>query len=312
MADMVVREECPLGTAGKAPSERTVEELLHNGFIILDKWAGPTSREVTTKLKDLLGLNLAGHSGTLDPPATGVLPICLGNATKVISVLQGMDKEYVGVFHLHTDVPDKKLKEAMGKFLGEIKQRPPLRAAVARRVRARKVYEYELLDRKGREIAVRARVQAGTYIRMLAHDLGLALKTGCHMRELRRVQAGPFTEMKAHTMQELKAAVEAWQNNKDEGPIRRIILPVEEAVQHVKKVVIKDSAIPSVTNGSPIYASAICSSQSLIRKGDQVAVFSLKGELVALGIANMITAEMMSTTKKGAAVKTDRVIMRQK
>ncbi len=312
MAEMIQREECPAGKAGKAPSERTVEELLHNGFIVLDKWAGPTSREVSTKIKALLGLKLAGHAGTLDPPATGVLPICLDNATKVMPALQGQDKEYVGVFHLHTDISEKKLKEAMKKFVGEIRQKPPLRAAVVRRMRTRKVYDYELLDRKEREICIRARVEAGTYIRMLAHDLGVALKTGCHMRELRRVQAGPFNENQAHTIQELKQAYQIWKADGKEEPIRRIVLPVEEAVQHLKKVIVKDSAIPSITNGSPVYTSAICSAQSLIRKDGSVAIFSLKGELVAMGTAKMITAEMASMSKKGLAVKTDRVIMKNK
>lgn len=312
MPQMISREECPEGKAGKAPSGRSAKELLQNGLIILDKWAGPTSRDVVTKIKALLGIKTAGHSGTLDPPATGVLPVCLGRATRVISALQGLDKEYVGVFHLHSDVPDRELAKALQSFVGEIKQRPPLRSAVSRRPRMRKVYELELLDRKEREICVRAKVEAGTYIRMLAHDLGVRLKSGCHLRELRRVQAGPFAEGQAHTFQELRDALKAWKENGDEAPLRRIVFPVEEAVQHLKKVIIKDSAIPSVINGSPVYTSAICSAQSLIRKGDQVGVFSLKGELVALGIADMITAEMASRAKKGLAVRTDRVIMVKK
>ena len=306
MVQMIERESCPKGKLGKGPEERTVEELVRNGFVVLDKWTGPTSRDVVGKVKEMLGSKIAGQSGTLDPMATGILPTCLDNATKVISALQGLDKEYIAVFHLHTDISDDKLREAMKKFIGDIRQKPPLRAAVARKVRTRRIYEFELLDRKGRDIVVRAKVQAGTYIRMLAHDLGLALKTGCHMRELRRTHAGNFHESQSVTFQQLQEAYDEWKNGKEEK-IRKIILPVEDAVRHLKKIIVKDSAIANITNGSPVYAAAICSAQSLIRKGDQVAIFSLKGELVALGTAKMITAEMKS--KKGMAVKTDRVIL---
>ena len=106
---------------GKAPSERSVKEILENGMINLDKPNGPTSHQVDAWIQEILGIKKVGHGGTLDPNATGVLPIGLGNATKSLHVLLTAGKEYVGIMKLHKDIDKKKIREVCKSFVGEIK-----------------------------------------------------------------------------------------------------------------------------------------------------------------------------------------------
>lgn len=105
---------------GKNPRERTVEELVKNSVIIIDKNSGPTSHQITDWVKKIFQVEKAGHSGTLDPAVTGVLPIALENATKAMSVLTGLDKEYVGVMHLHKEVPEEFLKKQLKNLLEKL------------------------------------------------------------------------------------------------------------------------------------------------------------------------------------------------
>jgi len=289
---------------GKYPGVRSIHELIRNGIVILDKWSGPTSHDVAAIVKKIFGLEKTGHSGTLDPMVSGVLPITLENACKVIPALQHLDKAYVGVMHLHKEVSEEDLKQAIKKFVGEITQLPPRRSAVARKERQRKVYSFDILDRKDKDVAFRVECEAGTYIRKLVSDLG-KLIGGAHMTELRRTKVGRFDESKAVKIQDLVDAYEFWKEGKDET-IREMILPIEAAIEHLGKIIVKDSAVPAVINGSPLYTQGICMIQKGIKKDDMVAVLTLKGELVALAKANMNSEEMLG---RGMAAKPDRVIM---
>lgn len=291
---------------GKYPGSRSIEELIKNGIIILDKWPGPTSHDVSATIKKILGLKRVGHSGTLDPAVSGVLPITLENACKVIPALQKLDKEYVGIMHLHKDVSDRELNKAIKKFTGEIKQTPPRRSAVARRERRRKVYSFEIIERKDNEVLFRVSCEAGTYIRMICHQIGKEIG-GAHMKELRRTSVGRFDESRAVKMQDLVDAYEFWKESRDEK-IRELILPVEAAAEHLGKIIVKDSAIATIVDGSPLYTQGISKVEEGIKKDDLIALISLKGELIALAKANMNSDEMM---KKGLAAKTDRVIMQK-
>ncbi|MCD6381232.1 MAG: RNA-guided pseudouridylation complex pseudouridine synthase subunit Cbf5 [Candidatus Odinarchaeota archaeon] len=165
---------------GKPPSKRSVEELLNLGVINLDKPAGPTSHEVVAWLKKILKLNKAGHSGTLDPPVTGVLPVALEDGTKVLQALLNCGKEYVGIMKLHSDVPRERVEEVFKMFTGPIYQRPPLRSSVKRKVRIRRVYYLDLLEMEGRDILFLVGCEAGTYIRKLCvhGDSELILEDG--------------------------------------------------------------------------------------------------------------------------------------
>ena len=239
---------------------------------------------------------------------TGVLPVALDNACKIIPALQGLDKEYVGIMHLHKNISDEKVIEAMEKFVGEIKQLPPVRSAVARRERKRSVYSFEFLDRKGNDVAFRISCEAGTYVRVVCHQLGKDLGIGANMKELRRTKAGRFTENQSVKMQDIVDAYCFWKEDCDER-IKELILPVEAAVEHLGKIIIKDSAVSSIVNGSPLYSNGICKVMKDIENDDLIALMTLKGELVALAKSNMSAEEMIR--KKALAAKTDRVIMQK-
>ena len=293
---------------GKSPRERSIEELINTSVIIVDKHSGPTSHQVTQWVKDILKVKKAGHAGTLDPHVTGVLPVALGNATKVMPVLMGLDKEYVGVMHLHHDINLEEIRKIIAeKFIGEIIQKPPVKSAVARRKRKRKIYFWDLLEKEGKDVLFKVGCEAGTYIRKLVHDLGETLGVGAHMTELRRTKAGEFTEDQAHSLVVVRDAYEFWKEG-DEKLLRKILIPMEYAIPHVKKIFVKDTAISSICNGAPVYPKGIVRIQKGIVRGETIAVYSLKEELIALGIAKL-TSEEMFKAKKGVAVRTDRVLM---
>ncbi len=292
---------------GKRPVERTIEEQIKNSIIIIDKHSGPTSQQFDEWIKQIFGVKKVGHSGTLDPMVTGVLLIAMENATKSMSVLMGLDKVYVGVMHVHKDVDEKVLRDTVTKFIGKIKQLPPVKSAVARRVREREVYFFDILEINDKDVLFRVGCQAGTYIRKLCHDIGVKLGVGAHMSELRRTHVGNFTEGQSHNMLAINDAYEEWKNG-NEKPLRKILIPVEHAVIHLKKVFVSDAAIGSICHGSPLYVTGVMRVQKGIEVGDVVAVYSLKEELVAFGVAEM-NSDGMFSARKGTAVKTDRVFM---
>ena len=305
MSDFLVKShDIPNPQYGRYPGSRSFDELVRNGIIILDKWPGPTSHDVAATVKKIFGLKKVGHSGTLDPSVSGILPITLENACKVIPALQHLDKEYVGIMHLHKDVSDEKLNQSIKKFIGQITQLPPVRSAVARRERKRNVYSFKMLDRKDKDVAFQVSCEAGTYVRKLISDLGKEIG-GAHMTELRRTQVGKFNETKSVRIQDVVDACHLWKETKDES-IRDFVLPVEAAVEHLGKIIIKDSAVAAVANGSPLYTGGISRMQKNIGKDDLIAILTLRGELVSLAKANTTSQEMM---KRGLAAKTDRVIM---
>ncbi len=307
---ITLREEVSDPAFGGYPGSRAVEELIHNGLFVLDKPCGPTSRECVSWVKKILGVAKAGHSGTLDPRVTGVLPVALDKATKVMPALQGLSKRYIAVVRLHKEVGKKNLKEVCEQFVGTITQKPPVRSAVRRVKRKRVVYSLNIVDIVGRDVVLDVCCEAGTYIRKLVHQIGQKIG-GAHMVELRRIAVGPYKEQQAHTFQDLKDAFEFYKAGVQgaEEKLRQLVLPVEAAVDHIPKLVIKDSAVFSVCNGSPLYIGGVCKLEDTIKKDGLVAIVTGKGELVALGIATANAEDAKKT--KGILVKTDRVIMNQ-
>lgn len=239
---------------------------------------------------------------------TGVLPIALDNATKAMSILLGLDKEYVGVMHLHKEVEEEILREEIKKFIGKIVQIPPVRSAVARKPREKNVYFFDILEIEGKDVLFKVGCQAGLYVRKLVSDLGLSLGIGAHLTELRRTKAGNFTEEQAHPLVEIRDAYEFWKEG-DERFLRKILIPVEFAILHLKRVFVKDSAVDSVCHGSPVFCSGLTRIQEGIERNEIIAVYTLKEELVALGKAVLNSKEMFEK-KKGIAVKTDKVFMK--
>ena len=293
---------------GKRPEERSVEELLDMGMINLDKPSGPTSHQVVSWVRDILNAKRVGHGGTLDPRVTGVLPVAVNRGTKVLKVLLTAGKEYVGIMRLHRDVSENLLRSTFKRFVGDIYQLPPVKSAVKRVRRKRRVYYLDILEIEGREVLFRVGCEAGTYIRTLCVDIGKKLGVGAHLQELRRTKVGTIDEKESIILQDLKDAYEMWREDGYEEEIRRCIKPIERMLDHLPKVVVRDSAVDALCHGASLTLPGVLEVDSDIKRGDMVAVLTLKGEAVMIGRANMSTEEMLQRDK-GVCVIPERVIM---
>ena len=259
-------------------------------------------------MQQILKIEKAGHSGSLDPRVTGVLPAALEHATRLAQLLLKGGKEYVGVLHLHQKVEEEKIRETIKKFfIGKIKQMPPVRSSVKRQEREREVYSFELLEINKQDVLFQISCEAGTYIRKICHDLGIKLGVGGHMAALRRVRAGDFTEEGIVTLQDVQDAVVFWKEEGNETFIRHCIKPAERMVEHLPKVWVFDSAVESICHGRDVAIPGV----SKLNEFDEdalIAVMTLKNELITLGAAQMKSADVMEQ-EKGIVVKTHKVFM---
>jgi H/ACA ribonucleoprotein complex subunit 4 len=238
-----------------------------SGFINIDKPKGPTSHDVCMFVRRILKTDKVGHSGTLDPEVTGVLPIAVGKATRFLRYLEH-DKEYVGVMHLHEDIDEKKLRQGIKEFTGKIKQIPPIKSRVKRQEREREIYSFEILEIQRKDVLFRVHCEAGTYIRKLIHDLGQKLEIGAHMTELRRINAGNFAEKDSITLYQLN---ELANNNK----LNEVLMPVEIIAEKMPKIEVKEEFLEKLYHGSPIYGEYI-KKQDKLEKDKFAAVFCNK------------------------------------
>ena len=227
---------------------------MYHGILNVYKEAGCTSHDVVARLRGICKQKKIGHTGTLDPDAVGVLPVCLGNATKVSEMLTGRQKEYVADFRLGvtTDTQDisgrileerevvvspSQVREAVFSFLGDSLQVPPMYSAlkvggkklcdlaragkeVERRPRPVTIYSIELLREEHPDYTIRVSCSKGTYIRTLCHDVGELLGCGGVMTGLKRTRVGEFWIEQAYTLEELQKLSES-------GELGKVLLPVE-------------------------------------------------------------------------------------
>jgi len=250
--------------------------------VLLDKPKGITSRQACEIVKERLKAKKAGHSGTLDPNATGLLLIALDEAVKAMPLFERMDKTYEGIMHLHKDVEDAELENEAKKFVGKIIQKPPLRSRVKRVERERHVYFFDIVERNGRDVKFAAKVEAGTYIRKLVDDIGKNIG-GAHLKSLRRIKIGSFDVKDASKIEDLSM----------EKAIR-----LEDALKEAKKVFVKEDYTQKVLNGCFVSKEWVEKIEGDIEKGDKVGLF-VKGRVVGLGIVLL---------QKGRFIKTDRII----
>ncbi|MCK4348066.1 MAG: RNA-guided pseudouridylation complex pseudouridine synthase subunit Cbf5, partial [Thermoplasmatales archaeon] len=267
---------------GKSPDERSVEELLDNSMINLDKPRGPTSHQIDAWIRGILGVDKVGHGGTLDPNAIGVLPIGIGNATRALQVLLLAGKEYVGIMKLHKSINKNKILDACNSFVGDIFQIPPVRSAVKRVRRKRQIYYLEVIQIKDREVLFRVGCEAGTYVRTLCVGIGKKLGCGAHLSELKRTRVGNLREEDSVILHDVKDAYVFWQEEKNEEEFRSKILPMERLLDHLPKIVIRDSAVDALCHGANLAIPGVVEIDTDIKKGDIVAILTLKGEGVAL------------------------------
>ncbi len=279
-----------------------------NGIINVLKPPGMTSHDVVGFMRKVLNIRKIGHTGTLDPEAAGVLPICIGKATKVAQYLTDKHKRYRASikFGTVTDTCDgygsilrqsgpvsiarPELEEALKRFEGTISQRPPIYSAL--KVNGKKLYEYA---REGKEVRIEARpveiyeiklidmlsedeaiidvhCSKGTYIRTLCYDIGEVLGCGAFMSQLVRLESSPFTIEQANTLEEIKAAA-------SEKSIGSILQSVELLFSQYKAVVVKESALESIINGNPLFEQGVQSGFSLLAENDDVRIASEEGFL---------------------------------
>ncbi len=293
---------------GCYPTKRPIEEHIKKGFVCIDKPMGPSSHEVVVWVRRILEVKKTGHAGTLDPRVTGVLPVFIETATKLVKFLQESGKEYVCLMRLHGNARMEDIERVMKMFVGRIYQRPPLKSAVRKRLRIREVYEIEILEIEGRDVLFRVVTESGTYIRKLCRDIGEVLGTGAHMQELRRTRTGKFGEDMCYTLQDLLDAYVFWKEEGEEKHLREIIKPMEMAVADIPKIVVKDTAVDAICHGADLSVGGIAYVEKTVKKDKTVAIFTLKNELVALGRA-MMDAEDIFRLKKGVAVDVQRVLM---
>jgi tRNA pseudouridine55 synthase len=274
-----------------------------NGVLVVDKPAGLTSHDVVQRVRCLMQERAVGHLGTLDPMATGVLPLVLGRMTRLAQFYVGCEKSYEGEirFGFATDTYDaegdpvgppvavgfslEQLRAAARQFQGQIEQMPPPFSAkkiqgvpayklarnkqeVALRAATVEIHEFEILGLEGDRAAFRARVASGTYLRSIAHDLGRAMGTGAHLAALRRTAVAEFELGDARTLEEVEAAAAGGK--------------AEEALVHPRRLL---PAMPSVTAPEDCLGK-VCRGAAVnlpeMSGARQVKVFRGQGELVAI------------------------------
>lgn len=253
-----------------------------NGVIVIHKESGFTSHDVVAKMRGICGQKKIGHTGTLDPEATGVLPVCLGSATKLCDMLADKDKEYVAelllgvetdtqdttgkvLFRRPVEASEAQVRACAASFLGEYAQIPPMYSAL--KVDGKKLYE---LARAGREVERKARLcfiheleilelrlpvvklrvvcSKGTYIRTLCADIGTKLGCGGTMQSLVRTRVGKFALENAVTLSAL-------QGLRDESRLSEVLLPVDSMFGDCPKLHIQDTFRKLLDNGNAFYPS---------------------------------------------------------
>jgi tRNA pseudouridine55 synthase len=254
-----------------------------DGVLVIDKPKGPTSFDVVRQVRSLLKVKKVGHTGTLDPMATGVLPLCLGEATKVAGYITESDKAYDAVVRLgaETDTQDAegkvvaeapvpplttaRLEEVLGRFRGTFEQVPPMYSAVKvggkrlyelarageeveRAARQVTVYELLLRDFSATHLTLSVRCSKGFFVRTLAYDVGRALGCGAHLEALRRTHSGPFTLDQALPLVEVVELV------KQPEALARRLLPLAEALVDLPAVRVSEAEAERVSHGVPLEA----------------------------------------------------------
>lgn len=280
-----------------------------DGAIVVDKPQGWTSHDVVGKVRRLAKTKKVGHLGTLDPIATGVLPLVINRATRLAQFYTRSDKVYEAVvrFGFSTDTYDRvgeatspatepaldreELERALARFRGPFMQAPPpVSAKKVDGVRAYKlarqkiavelapapveVYELQLLEVSGCEAALRAHCSGGTYMRAIAHDLGLALGCGAHLRDLRRTTSGEFSIGQARTIAELERL-------SAEDRFEEAVIPAAQLLPDIPAVRVEEMVVHHIRQGRNFPVSPFRAQ----KPGRYVKAVSREGELVAIGEA---------------------------
>ncbi len=292
---------------GCPPAERSIEELIEAGILVIDKPAGPNSHQVSAWARDLLGVEKLGHGGTLDPFATGVLVLLSGKSMRLTKKVLNHDKTYICVLQSSVPFDPDHLERALVQLSGDVYNVPPEVSAVKVQVRSRKI-QNKILEIDGKDAVIQVDCEAGTYIRTLARDLGLLLGSPIELKELRRTKSGRFSEKSTISMQQLADAIWLWKDKGDENAIRRILAPIESLVKDLPSVVVKDGAASAIAHGASLLRPGIVSIAEGLVRGDVVQILTLKGELVATGTMR-IRSDIINEMEEGVIAKPNSVFL---
>lgn len=279
---------------------------ISNSVIIINKPCGQICHEITTEVKKIVGAKRSGHAGTLDPDVSGVLPVALGRATKLLRYIAGKDKTYVALMKTKRKLERTEIDALFREFRGEITQTPPKISAVRKVARKRTIHELTILEANGNLILFRAKVDAGTYIRTLCEDMGKKIG-GARMIELRRIAVGKIKESEAYTMHDLIDAVWLLKNRNDDSELKKMLRKPDELIDF-PKVVAKDSAVAELKNGAQLAVPGVLKFDSSTRKDGHVSVYSESGKFVGVGVF-LLSYEEFIKMNKGIAVRMERVQM---
>ena len=297
---------------GTPPSERSIEHLLESSVVIINKQAGPSSHQVAAWLRDSFELNSTGHGGTLDPNVTGVLPVSIGQASKVIKVMQESPKEYVCLMKHYQSQRKANVLDMFTKFTGPIYQIPPFQAAVKRELRIRRIYEIEMLEHSSKKTLFRVLCEGGTYIRNLCEDIGSALGSGGIMEQLIRTKSGPFDIENSITMIEAHDMYKAWKDSGDQTKLSSILKPLEDMLVDIPSIEVKDSAVDALCHGADLGVPGVAMVSKNMKRGQLISIKTTRGEAIALGRATVNADEIAEKPRsKGKVAKLERVIMQR-
>jgi H/ACA ribonucleoprotein complex subunit 4 len=291
-----------------APATDPVAARIAEGaFLLLDKPRGPSSHQVTAWARDLLGVERAGHAGTLDPNVSGLLWVGVGPALKLLPLVLEFPKRYVGVVTLHGRVPARELDRVLAEFVGPIYQTPPVRSAVRRERRVRTVHRLVRVETDGDRSVIDVVGDSGTYVRTIAVDVGEALGVGAHLEELRRIGTGPFTEAESVPLQALADAV-ARRSEGDPAPLLALLHPIDEVWRHFPRIVVKESAASAIAHGAGLARGGILEIPKPFAADASVVLVRRSGELLATGIARHDSDEL-ARVRHGWVVDSTRVFV---
>lgn len=282
--------------------------MSYNGIINIYKEQGYTSFDVVAKLRGILKMRKIGHTGTLDPDATGVLPVVLGSATKLVDMLTDKKKEYIATLRLGIttdtlditgtvlsentpDVSEGEVRDAILSFIGPQLQTPPMYSAI--KVNGRKLYELaregieierqkrsieifdiEILDMSLPDIRLRVECSKGTYIRSLCADIGDRLSCGAVMTSLMRTKSGDFAIDRAYTLREVEEAAAG-------GRVEEMITPVDYCFMDYAGVTVAGDIYKTVRNGNMIRKADIAGEMT---EGNRsfVRIYDAEGNFLAV------------------------------
>ena len=281
-----------------------------DSIVNLFKPVGPTSFDMVCSVRKILGVKKAGHIGTLDPAAEGVLPICLNRSTRIIQFLSPLQKTYRATLELgsETDTQDAtgrkistkdpslvnetKIKQVFQTFVGEKDQIPPMYSAkkkngiplyklarnginIARDPVKVTIYSIDFIKKEENQVLFEVRCSAGTYIRTLSHDIGKKLGCYAHMVRLTRTKVGLFGLGRTLTLEELKVAYE-------EGSLPEKLLPLEEALNFLPAIRVKEEYLESVSHGVALSKCFLETLPDRFEPGHYFRVFGNNNKVVAV------------------------------